>query len=88
MVSTQEGVTDETPNVPMTSTPVKKRSARKSLCLFTNTLNIKQKAEKRHIGAAKSKRRALKVRNSMCTNKQKRKGHSKINEHIKCNLYA
>ena len=33
MVLTPEGVTDESPNVPMTSTPVKKPSARKSMCL-------------------------------------------------------
>ena len=33
MVSTPEGVTDNIPNMPMTSTPVKKPSARKSLCL-------------------------------------------------------
>ena len=67
MVYTPEGVTDDSPNIPMTSPPVKKPSARKSLCLFTNTLNIKQKAEKRHIGAAKSKRRAVKVGNSLWT---------------------
>ena len=36
MVSTTEGVTDDSPNVPMTSMPVKKPSARKSLYLFTN----------------------------------------------------
>ena len=36
MVSTPEEVTDESPHVPMTSTPFKKPSARKSLCLFTN----------------------------------------------------
>ena len=36
MVSTPEGVKDDTPNFPMTSTPVKKESARKSLCHFTN----------------------------------------------------
>ena len=40
MVSTPEGVTYNCPNVPMTSTPVKKPSARKSLCLFTNILKI------------------------------------------------
>ena len=40
MVSTLEGVTDNIPNAPMTSTPVKKPSASKSLCLFTNILDV------------------------------------------------
>ena len=41
MVSTTEGVTDNSHNVPMKSTPVKKPSAGKSMCLFTNILNVK-----------------------------------------------
>ena len=40
IVSAPEVVTDDSPNVPMTSTPVNKQSARKSLCLFTNILNV------------------------------------------------
>ena len=40
VLSTPEGVTDNSPNVHMTSTPVKKPSARKSLCLFTNILDV------------------------------------------------
>ena len=36
-------VTDDGPNVLMTSTPVKKPSAGKSLCLFTNILHVKMK---------------------------------------------
>ena len=43
MVSTPEVVKDNSPNVPMTSTPVKKTSSSKSLCLFTNILNFKNK---------------------------------------------
>ena len=30
----------------------------------------------------------MKVGNNLWTNKKKLKGHSKINDHIKCNLYA
>ena len=52
MVSTLEEVTDESPNVPMTSTPVKKPSASKSLCLFANILNVKKKPEKRRAVSA------------------------------------
>ena len=43
MVSTPEVVTDNIPDAPMASTPVKKPSARKSLCLFTNILDVKPK---------------------------------------------
>ena len=41
ILSTPEGLTDNIPNAPISSTPVKKPSARKSLCLFTNILNVK-----------------------------------------------
>ena len=68
MVSTTYEITDDSPSLPMTSTPVKKPSAGKSLCLFTNILDVKKKTEKRRIGSAKSKRRALKVCNSLWTN--------------------
>ena len=46
MMSTPEGVTDNSPNVHMTSTLVNKPSARKLLCLFTNILDVKQKTAK------------------------------------------
>ena len=88
MASTQEGVTYNSSNVPLTSTPVKKPSARKSICLFTNILNVKLKTEKRRIVAAKSKLRATKVGTSQWINKIRRREHSKINENIKRNMYA
>ena len=43
MVLTPEGFIYNSPNVSMTSTPVKKPSARKSLCIFTNIFNVKRK---------------------------------------------
>ena len=46
MVSNPEGFTYNSPNVPMTSTPVKKPCDRKSLCLFTNILDVRPKTEK------------------------------------------
>ena len=88
MVSTLEGVTYKSPNVPMTSTPVKKPSARKSLCLFTKILDVKPKTAEQRIVAAKSKRRAMKVDTILWTKTIKRKRHSKINEQLKRNLYA
>ena len=46
IISTPEGFTDNSPNVHMTSIPVKKTSSRKSLCLFTNILGVKPKKRK------------------------------------------
>ena len=63
----------------MTSTPVNKPSARKSLCLFTNILDVQPKTAKRQFVAAKSKRKSMKVCNSLWTKKTK-KWHSEINE--------
>ena len=64
MVSTPEEVTDDSPGLPMNQTTVKKPSARKSLCLFTNIFDVKDKTAKRCVGAAESKLRAIKVGNS------------------------
>ena len=86
ILSTPEGFTDNSPNVHFTSSTVKKPSARKSLCLFTNILDVKPATAKRRFVAAKSRRKAMKVCNSLW--KKQTKGHSKINEHIKRNLYT
>ena len=65
ILSTTEGVTDNSPNVHMVSKPVKKPSARKSLSLFTNILDVNPKTAKRRFVAAKSKRKSMKVCNSL-----------------------
>ena len=88
LISAPEGVADNSPNVHMTSSPAKKQSARKSLCLFTNILDVKPTTAKRRFVAAKSRRKAMKVCNSLWTKKTKQKGHSKINDHIKRNFYT
>ena len=88
MVSNPEEITDVSPSLPMTQTTVKKPSARKSLCLFTNIFYVKNKTAKLLVGASKSKIGATKLGNSLWTNKTKLKGHSKINDRIKFNLYA
>ena len=72
ILSTPEGVTWNSPNVHMTSTPVKKPSARKSLCLFTNILAVKPKTAKRRFVAAKSRRKAMKVCNSLWKRKNEK----------------
>ena len=71
----------------MPPTPVKKPSDRKSLCLFTNILDVKPKTEKRRFVATQSRRKAMKRCNSLWKRK-KRKGDSKINGQIKFNLYT
>ena len=85
LLSTPEGFTDNSPNVHIPSTPVKKTSARKSLCLFMNILDVKPKTSKRRFVVAESIRKAMKVGNSLWTKKKKLKGHSKINDKIKIN---
>ena len=75
MVSTTEGVAYNIPNVPTPSTPVNKKSASKSLCLFTNILDVKTKTAKLRIVVAKSKRRAMKVSTSQWTKEKKRNRH-------------
>ena len=77
LLSTPEGVTDNRPNVHMTSSPVKKPSARKSLCLFTNIFDVKPKTTKRRFVAAKSKRKPMKVRIEFGPRKQNEKGIQK-----------
>ena len=87
MVSTPEGFTNNSPISPMTSTPVKKPSAQKSLCMFTNILEVKKKTAYRQVGAAKSKRKAIKFGNTSWSLKQNQEGNSKIDEQIKKSLY-
>ena len=59
----------------MPSTPANKPSARKSQFLFTKILDVKPTTEKRRFVDAKSRRKAMKVCNSLWTKKPKRKGH-------------
>ena len=62
---TPEGVTDNIPNVHLTSSPVKKPSASKSLCLFTTILDVQPKTSKRRFVAAKAILKVMKVVNSL-----------------------
>ena len=60
MISTPEGFTENSTIPTMTSSLVKKPSARKSLCLFTNVLDANKNTAHRRVGAAKSKRKEIK----------------------------
>ena len=71
----------------MKSTPVKKKSATKPLCIFTNILDVKKKNSTRRVGASKYKCKAVKYVITPWALKQNRKGNSKINDPIKKSLY-
>ena len=51
------------PIYPMNPTPVKKPSARKSLYMFSNVLDVNKKTAYRRFGAAKYKHKAIKYVN-------------------------
>ena len=53
MVYTHKGFTDNSSRYPMTPKPIKKPSDIKSLCLFTNLLDVKKKTAIYQVGAAK-----------------------------------
>ena len=71
MVSTPEGFTFNSPISPINPTPVNTPSAQKSLCMFTNILYVNKKTAYRRIGAAKSKRKAIKYGNTPWAFKKK-----------------
>ena len=72
LLSTPEGVTDNILNVHMTSSPVKKPSARKSLFLFTKILHVKPKTAKPRFVAVKFRRKSMKAGNSLWTKKNEK----------------
>ena len=82
IIYTPEGFTDNSPSVQLTSSPFKKPSARKSLCLFTNILDVQPKTSKRRFVAAKPRRKTMKVCNSLWTKNGKgiQKSMSRSNE--------
>ena len=52
-------------------------SARKSLCLFTEVLYVKNKTDVRQLGAAKSESKAIRAGIILWSSIPKRKGHKK-----------
>ena len=87
MVSTTDGFTKDSTISPMKSTPVKKTSSRKPLCLFTNILYVTNKTDTSKVGADKSKCKAIKYETTTWILKPKRKGNSKIYDQINKSLY-
>ena len=64
MVSTPKMFINNSPIYPMKSTLVMKPSARKSMCMFTNILEVKKKTAYRQVACAKSKFKAIKFGNT------------------------
>ena len=87
MISNPEGFTDNSPIYPMTSTPVKKPSTIKSLCLFTNILDVKKESAYRWVGAAKYECKEIKYGTTPWSLKQNQKGNSKIDDQVKKSHY-
>ena len=77
MVSTPEELTDNSPIFTMKPIPVKKSSAQKSLCMFTNILDVNKKTAYRQVGATQSKCKAIKYGNTPWAFKQGEKGTKK-----------
>ena len=68
IVSTPEEFSDVSPSLRINQTTVKKTSAGKSLCLFTNILNVKKRTSICCVESGKSKHRAINVVNSLWAN--------------------
>ena len=79
MVSTPERFTNSGPISPGPSMTVINPSARKSLSLFTEVLDVKSKTAVRRVGAAKSKRKSIKEVSVLWSSIPKSIIHTKIN---------
>ena len=81
MVSTTERFTDNSKMSPGPSVTIINPSARKSLCLFTKVLYVKNKTAVFRVGAAESNRKSIIVGSILCSSIIKRIGHTKpLNE--------
>ena len=83
MVSTPDRFISKSPISPKPSVTVINHNARKSLHIFTEVLNVKNKTAVDRVGAAKSKQKSIRAGNVLCSSITKRKRHTKINERVK-----
>ena len=86
LVYTPEIFTDNSPMSPGPPMIVKIFSARKSLCLFTEVLDVK-KTDVRQVGATKSKRKAIREGSMLWSSISKRQLNTKINAQVRNYLY-
>ena len=87
MVSIPEVFTNNSLRYPITPTPVNNPSSIKSLYLFTNILDVKNKTDIRQVRAVTSKRKAIKAGTNPLAMRKTRNENSKINNQIKESLY-
>ena len=87
MFSTPEIFTDNIPMSPGPSVNVRKSSAIKSIRLFTEFLDVKNKTAVQRVGADKSKRKLVISGSILWSSIPKSRRHKKINEQVKKSLY-
>ena len=87
MIYTPEGLTDNITRSPMTPTTFKKPSARKSLFILTNILDVRNKTAIRRFGASKSENKSIKSGTMIWSFKPKRKVNSRIKNQMNNSLY-
>ena len=66
MASTPGGSTNNGPMKPNLSVYTKNHSARKPLCEFSGTMDVKHKTDINRLGADKSNHKAIKTGNALC----------------------
>ena len=86
MVSTPEGITDNSPMDIRTFKNKDNKSTRKSLNKISEQLNVKQKMSVHRLGAAK-KHKAIRSGNKLCSSIIKRGLHTKVESQVKKYLY-
>ena len=87
MVSTPERFTDNSPIPPGPSVTIINPSAAKSLHLFTEVLDVKNKSAVRRVGDPTSNHKAIRAGSMLWSSITKSKVHTKINEIFKKSLY-
>ena len=87
MVSTTDKFTYNSTMLPGPSVTFRNPSARKSLCLFTEFLDVKNKTDVSPVSAAESKCKAVREDIMLWSSIPKRRRYTKINEQVKISLY-
>ena len=86
LVSTPEGITENSRVSIRTSVTLNNHIAIKSLHQFSEVLDVKQKSAVRKFGSDKSNRKSIITGHIMGSSIPKRLGHTKINAHVKISI--
>ena len=73
--------------LPIQYVTVKNTSARKPLRRFFEALDVKHNTAVCRLGAVKSKHKAIRAVNTLCSRVSKHCGHTKVNQQVKEALY-